>query len=48
MSVKTEIFWRWCVSEDPNVLELVCQLGPKYFGDGVSVRTEICRSWCVS
>ena len=48
MSVITENVWRWYVSEEPNVLELVCQLKPKYFGEGLSVRTKIFWGWCVS
>ena len=28
--------------------ELLCQFRPKYVGDVVSLRTETCRSWCVS
>jgi len=30
------------------MLDFVYQLGPKYFGEFMSVKTEIFRSWCVS
>jgi len=59
VSVRSEICKSWCVSEDRNILEFVCQLRPKYLGNGVSVKmkyvgfgvsvnSELFRSWCVS